>query len=98
MNFEQSIPDNQVTMSALIEVPMLLRRILESSRFQVHEKPFDDLLKIYDYYGFDVQKATEQYFYEQEKVDKLAGIEPEEQPQELPISSTWTDELITFDE
>jgi hypothetical protein len=64
MNFDQSIADNQLTMSSLSELPSLLRRILDSSRFQVHEKPFDDLLKIYDYYNYDVQKATEQYFYE----------------------------------
>jgi hypothetical protein len=54
MNFDQSMPDNQLTMSSLGELPSLLRRILDSSRFQVHEKPFDDLLKIYDYYSYDV--------------------------------------------
>jgi hypothetical protein len=63
----------------------------------VHEKPFDDLLKIYDHYNYDVQRATEQYFYEQEKVDIECGIEPVEAV-ELPNGNLWTDELITFDE
>jgi hypothetical protein len=97
MNFDQSMPDNQLTMSSLAELPSLLRRILDSSRFQVHEKPFDDLLKIYDHYNYDVQRATEQYFYEQEKVDIECGIEPVEAV-ELPYGNLWTDELITFDE
>ena len=97
MNFEQSIPDNQLTMTSFSELPTLLRRILDSSRFQVHEKPFDDLLKIYDYYNYDVQRATEQYFYEQEKVDIECGIDPTEVG-ELPKGNLWTDELITFDE